>query len=167
MSGPSAHKLPRQSQPPNAIIVFAHGSKVPEANDVFARLADEVSRQADLPARAAFLEIAKPDLGTAISGAVREGARRIVIAPAFLTVGRHVSEDLPRLVREQQSAHPGIEILAGQSLEGHPGIAAILLERVREALATEGMPSREPGTERARPKTRRTVSSTKRGEAFR
>ena len=147
MPGPSAHNPLRHSvaQPATAIIVFAHGSKVPEANDVFVRLAAEVSHQSGLPSRAAFLEIAEPDLGAAISAAVREGARRIVIAPAFLTIGRHVSEDLPRLVREQQAAHPAIEILAGQSLEGHPGVATILLERVTDVLGSDAPTGKVPG----------------------
>lgn len=123
------------TEPATSIIVFAHGSKVQEANEVFVRLAAEVARQSGLPARAAFLEIAQPDLGAAVAAAVRDGARRVIVAPAFLTIGRHVSEDLPRLVRAQQGAFPEIEILAGQSLEGHPGLAAVLIDRVREALA--------------------------------
>jgi sirohydrochlorin ferrochelatase len=177
MPGRSAHNPLRHSlaPPATAIIVFAHGSKVPEANDVFERLADEVSRHSGLPSRAAFLEIAEPDLGAAISAAVSEGARRVVIAPAFLTIGRHVSHDLPRLLREQQAAHPRIEILAGQSLEGHPGVAAILLERVSEvlrgeALKDEGLrgevlgreaPKRSAPGSRAIRKTRGITSSAK------
>ena len=134
------HQHPMQysdpkTEPVTFLIVFAHGSKVQEANAVFVHLAAEVAHQSGLPARAAFLEIAPPDLGSAVTAAVRDGARRVVIAPAFLTIGRHVSEDLPRLLREQQTAHPGIEILAGQSLEGHPGLATLLVDRVRQALA--------------------------------
>ena len=173
MPGRSAHKQlrPLATPPATAILVFAHGSKVPEANDVFVRLAAEVGRQAGLPARAAFLEIAEPDLGAAISAAVGEGARRIVIAPAFLTIGRHVSEDLPRLVREQQAAHPGIEILAGQSLEGHSGVAAILLDRAMEALGGEVSPHEALGSadlrSGVRRRARRMASSPKRGESLR
>jgi sirohydrochlorin ferrochelatase len=127
--------MQRSSETATAVIIFAHGSKVPEANDVFVRLAREVQRQSGLAARAAFLEIAPPDLATAVAAAVGQGAQRVVIAPAFLTVGRHVSADFPRLVAEQQTAHPNVQIVAAQSLEGHPGLAAIVAERIQEALA--------------------------------
>jgi len=117
------------------IIVFAHGSNVPEANQAMVRLAAEVSQAADLPATCAFLELAQPDLAAALGQASAAGARRVVIVPCFLTMGVHVREDLPRLVEQHRARFPGIEFVLGQSLEGHPGVARVLLDRVQEALA--------------------------------
>ena len=117
-----------------AIIVFAHGSAVPEANREVARLAEEVSRQARCPARYAFLELAQPDLPAAVAEAVAAGARRIVVIPYFLTMGVHVRRDLPRLIAEQQARFPDLDIRAAPSLEGYPGMAQALLDRVEEAL---------------------------------
>lgn len=122
------------ADPATTIIVFAHGSRLPEANASIARLAAEIARQSGIPATAAFLEIAQPDLGSCVAEAVAAGARRIVIAPAFLTVGRHATEDLPRLTREQQKIFPGVEIVCAESLEGHPALASLLLDRVSAAL---------------------------------
>ena len=120
-----------------AIIVFAHGSALPEANREVARLAEEVSRQARCPARCAFLELAQPDLGAAVAAAVAAGARRIVVIPYFLTMGVHMRRDLPRLLAEQQARFPAVDLRAAQSLEGYPGIAQALLDRVRDALPNE------------------------------
>ena len=117
-----------------AIIVFAHGSAVPEANREVARLAEEVSRQAQCPAQSAFLELAQPDLPTAVAEAVAAEARRIVVIPYFLTMGVHVRRDLPRLLAEQQARFPQVDIRAAPSLEGYPGMAQALLDRVEEAL---------------------------------
>ena len=117
-----------------AIIVFAHGSAVPEANREVARLAEEVSRQAQCPARYAFLELAQPNLPTAVAEAVAAGARRIVVIPYFLTMGVHVRQDLPRLLAEQQSRFPEVDIRAAQSLEGYPGMARAILDRVQQVL---------------------------------
>jgi len=121
-----------------AIIVFAHGSAVPEANGEVARLAEEVSRRARCPARSAFLELAQPDLAAAVAESVEAGARRVVVVPYFLTMGVHVRRDLPRLIAEQQARFPGLDIRAGQSLEGYPGMADALLDRVRQALENSG-----------------------------
>ena len=121
-------------EPFTAIIVFAHGSAVPEANGEVARLAEEVSRRAQCPARSAFLEMAQPDLAVAVAESVAAGARRIVVVPYFLTTGVHVRRDLPRLIAEQQARFPDIDLSAGQSLEGYPGMAEARLNRVQEAL---------------------------------
>jgi sirohydrochlorin ferrochelatase len=121
-------------EPSTAIIVFAHGSAVPAANEEVARLAAEVSRRAQCPARGAFLEQAQPDLPAAVAEFVAAGARRIVVIPYFLTMGTHMRRDLPRLIAEQQARFPAVDIRAGQSLEGYPGMAQVLLDRVEEAL---------------------------------
>lgn len=122
------------SEPTTAIIVFAHGSAVPEANGEVARLAEEVARRAHCPARSAFLEQAQPDLAAAVAESVAAGARRIVVVPYFLTMGTHVRRDLPRLLAEQRARFPDVDFCAGQSLEGYPGMADVLLSRVQEAL---------------------------------
>ena len=125
-------------EPSTAIILFAHGSTVPEANEEVARLAREVSRRAQCPARSAFLELAQPDLPAAVAEAVVSGARRIVVIPYFLTMGTHMRRDLPRLIAEQQARFPGVDIRASQSLEGYPGLAQALLDRAEEALKSSG-----------------------------
>ena len=126
------------AEPSTAIIVFAHGSAVPEANGEVARLAEEVARRARCPARPAFLELAQPDLAAAVAESVEAGARRVVVVPYFLTMGVHVRRDLSRLIAEQQARFPGLDIRAGQSLEGYPGMADALLDRVRQALENSG-----------------------------
>lgn len=117
---------------PTTIILFAHGSAVPEANRAIADLAQEVSRRARCPAGCAFLEIEQPDLPVAVAQAVRAGAGRIVIIPYFLTLGVHMRQDLPRLVEQQRQRFPGTEILVGQSLDNHPRMVEVILDRVQE-----------------------------------
>ena len=119
---------------PTSIILFAHGSAVREANRQVACLAEEVSTLAHCPVDCAFLEQAPPDLPAAVARAVERGARRIVVIPYFLTMGVHVRNDLPRLIDRQRNLFPGVEILVGQSLGDYPGMAQLILDRVRELL---------------------------------
>lgn len=121
-------------KPPTAIILFAHGSAVAEANDQVGALAEEISRRAGCPAGGAFLEMAQPDLSAAVASFAKAGVRRIVVVPYFLSLGVHVRKDLPKLIDEQRALFPGVEILAGQPLEGSPGMATLILDRVREVL---------------------------------
>ncbi len=118
-----------------AVLLFAHGSSVEEANRGVHELAREVETRGPYPyVHAAFLELAQPDLGTAIAQAAEAGFSRILIIPYFLTLGIHLRRDLPNLVGNQKQKHPRLEIEVGQPLEGHPLMASIILGRVREAL---------------------------------
>lgn len=40
---------------------------------------------------------------------VEQGVRKVVVAPYFLSNGRHIQDDIPGLVKEAQAKHPGIE----------------------------------------------------------
>jgi sirohydrochlorin ferrochelatase len=120
-----------------AIILFAHGSAVEEANKGVRELARRVqSDGAYSYVRASFLGPGQPELGPAIAEAVAEGFDRIVVIPYFLTLGIHLRRDLPRLVAAEKKKHPGLDIRVGRSLEDHPEMASLVLSRIREI--TEG-----------------------------
>jgi len=123
-----------QSHDQAAVLIFAHGSRVEEANAGVHDLAQEVERTGPYGyVRAAFLELAVPDLATAIHEAAEAGFHRVVVIPYFLTLGLHLRRDLPSLVQAERQKFPDLEIVVGQPLEGHPLMASILLERIKDA----------------------------------
>ena len=64
------------------------------------------------------MELAEPSIAQAIDKCVSAGAQSIVIAPYFLSRGRHVQEDIPALVDAAQHQHPGIRcVVAGQLID--------------------------------------------------
>lgn len=56
------------------------------------------------------MEIAEPSILSAVTALAQEGYRDIVIAPYFLSPGRHITEDIPALMAEAQTANPGTTI---------------------------------------------------------
>jgi sirohydrochlorin ferrochelatase len=66
--------------------------------------------------------------------AVQAGAERVIVIPYFLTMGIHLRRDLPNLIAPLRARYPQLAIDIAKSLEGHPLMAAIVLERIREAL---------------------------------
>lgn len=123
-----------------AIVLFAHGSRVEEANAGVRELAREVERHGSYgTVRAAFLELATPDLASAVHEAAVAGFRRVVVIPYFLTLGLHLRRDLPSLIQAEKQKSPDLEIVVGQPLEGHPLMASIILERIKDA--TGGPPA--------------------------
>lgn len=124
-----------------AIILFAHGSRVDEANSGVRDLAKQVQRMGGFQyVHAAFLEMAQPDLPAAIADAVAAGRRHIIVVPYFLTMGVHLRRDLPELVARERDHYPGVEIHVSDSLENHPSLPSIILDRIR-AVATHHNPN--------------------------
>jgi sirohydrochlorin ferrochelatase len=120
------------------ILLFAHGSPVDEANRGVHDLAEKIAAEGPYRyVRAAFLEDGQPDLLAAVTQAAEAGLERAIIIPYFLTFGLHLRRDFPRLVAAAKEKYPHFEIVVGQSLEGHPLMATMILARVREVLRDE------------------------------
>lgn len=120
------------------IAIFAHGSAIESANESVRLVSQQFAASGCFTlVESAFLELGQPDLSVAVSRLVDGGARRVIVVPYFLTLGKHLQRDLPRLVSEVAAQHPGLAIEVTPPLDGHPGLVSILLERARLASAQE------------------------------
>ena len=118
------------------LVVFAHGSSVAAANEAVRQVASETARRCGFSLwEPAFLEQAEPNLVAAVGLLVAKGAKKIVVAPYFLTMGIHLQRDLPLIVKEASRAHPHVEVACSPPLDGHPALVDILAARVAEVLA--------------------------------
>jgi sirohydrochlorin cobaltochelatase len=98
------------------IVLFAHGSTDPQWSRPFEQIALSLKRQ--LPAVAvaiAFLEHGT-SLDEAVAALAAKGAVSIRVVPVFLGQGRHVSEDLPRLVADARRAFAGVSLALEQTI---------------------------------------------------
>ena len=117
------------------IAIFAHGSAVESANEAVRMVVRQFETQGGFElVEPSFLELGKPDLPEAVAKLIGRGAGRVVVVPYFLTLGKHLQRDLPRIVGEIQSLHAGVEIRVTPPMDGHPSLAAILVDRAGEAL---------------------------------
>jgi sirohydrochlorin ferrochelatase len=113
-------------------VVFAHGSRVPSANEAVRSVAAEFARAGGLShVESAFLELGEPDLPGAVDRLLAAGADRIVVLPYFLTLGLHMERDLPALIENISNNHSGLQIAVTEPLDGHPGLVQALLDRAR------------------------------------
>lgn len=93
------------------IILFAHGSREPQWRAPIEAVALHINaRQPDVRVRCAYLEICEPSLLDAASELIAAGARQLRVFPLFLGVGKHAREDLPLLIAQVRSTHPGVPI---------------------------------------------------------
>jgi sirohydrochlorin cobaltochelatase len=95
----------------NGLILFAHGARDPRWSLPFEAVAERVRRaQPASPVQLAFLEFMSPNLAQAGAHLAAEGCTHIDVLPLFLGAGGHVRKDLPMLVEQLQSAHPGTTV---------------------------------------------------------
>lgn len=62
------------------------------------------------------MELAEPSIGTAVAKCASEGYKKVVIAPYFLSRGRHITTDIPAMVAEAQKAHPEVACVIAEPI---------------------------------------------------
>lgn len=116
-----------------AALLIAHGSRRAEANADLAALADQVraAGRVDL-VEIAYLELAEPDIPTGAARCVKQGASEVRMSPYFLSMGRHVAEDLEKYREEFAAKWPNVRFLLCAPLGLHPKVVEVVLERLGE-----------------------------------
>ncbi len=113
------------------VIIVDHGSRRAESNEQLRVVAELVREQlpSEVPVAVAHMEIAQPDIGSAVASLVERGVRHIVVAPYFLSPGRHAEVDIPRLADEAVARHPGVTVQVGACLGPDLTLARLLVQR--------------------------------------
>jgi len=122
-----------------ALLLIDHGSRRAEANELLEKVAEMVRSRvdADRIVEVAHMELAKPTIEGGFAQCVEEGATMVVVHPFMLAPGRHVTEDLPRLIAAAAASHPGTKYVIAEPLGTHPGIAQAVIDRCASALAED------------------------------
>lgn len=116
-----------------AVLLVGHGSKLAHSSDSLFQVRDALrEKEPDTIVHAAFLEICTPDIPGGIELCLEEGADEIVVVPYFVQAGRHVVEDIPRIVASLQEKHPTKSI----RLASYLGFDERLVDVVRERIET-------------------------------
>jgi sirohydrochlorin ferrochelatase len=121
-----------------AILLMAHGSRIPEANDAAREIAAMVKQMTQFDiVEVSFREQHLPNIQTGVDSCVAQGAKRILLVPYFLYMGAHVLEDLPEELTQARERHPDVEMVLGKHLGVHPKLAEIVVDRIAESLTEE------------------------------
>ena len=121
-----------------AILIVSHGSRFSKTLNEVSRLADQIKTKTDVPVvRYAFLELQDPDIPTGIEACIEEGAEEVYILLNFLNAGRHVDEDIPRIIRQAQDKHPQVKIRLSAPLGQHQKIPDLFLDLIKDLQTDE------------------------------
>jgi len=127
--------VPRPPAIKVGLVLIGHGSRVPGANHVLEEVAGALRRQyRRYVIEPAFLELAQPDIPSAIDRCVAAGARRVLFVPYFLYLGGHVGRDLPEHIAQARFKHPGLEIRIAPHLGFDRRVVAVVVDRIAQGL---------------------------------
>ena len=122
-----------------AVLLIAHGSREPSANDDLWALARRLAESASYPiVEPCFLELAAPDIATGGSICVDRGADRVLMIPYFLSAGVHLRRDLANARDQLAARFPAVSFQLARALGPHPLLDEIVIERVREVETNDG-----------------------------
>lgn len=118
----------------HAVLLVGHGSKLAGSNAALEKVISALQKKD--PAtffQSAFLELQSPNILEGIKLCFREGAEEVVVVPYFVQTGRHVVEDIPRIVAEARAAFPQKSICLADYLGFDERIVSVVTDRIREA----------------------------------
>lgn len=120
-----------------AVLLIDHGSRRAAANTLLGEVAALVKERlgAKSIVEPAHMELAEPTIAEGFARCVAQGATKVVVHPFMLAPGRHVTEDLPRLVAEAAAGHPGVRFSMAAPLGSHSGVVDAVIERCQSALS--------------------------------
>lgn len=84
-----------------------------------------------------FIELAEPDLDTAIDGLVADGATSVAAVPLVLLGAGHLKNDGPNALHRARHRHPGVTFAYGRHLGIHPLVLNVADERIRTAIGDD------------------------------
>ena len=129
----TAESQPMPAEPKTAVLLIAHGSRRPVANDDLVQLAQLVAERGGYEiVEVSYLELAEPTISNGGRRCVERGASRVLMLPYFLSAGVHVVNDLESQRSALQVEFPHIEFVLCPHLGLHPLMAEIVLERLAE-----------------------------------
>ena len=118
-----------------AAILLAHGSRDNAWRAGFEQLAASLAESlGEGRVRAAYLQLASPTLLEAVTAAVEEGFRQIVVVPLFIAAGGHVMRDVPSQVSTVQDQWRDLQITVLPRIGEAPGFVELVGQLVRKAI---------------------------------
>ena len=119
-----------------SLLLVGHGSRSMAGVEEYWQLVDVLRRQdPEVGVGGGFIELAQPDLDTAVDELVVSNGRAVVAVPLVLLGAGHMKDDGPAVVARGRRRHPGVDFRYGRALDVHPLVLAVAADRVGEALA--------------------------------
>jgi len=110
-----------------AYLLIAHGSREERSNRDFLDLVSRFSKNHSTEkVIGAFLELAAPSIPEAIEECAASGVTDVMIVPLMLFWGRHVKQDIPKMIDEARVRHAQVSFHYAGPMADHPEFLGFL-----------------------------------------
>jgi sirohydrochlorin ferrochelatase len=117
-----------------AVLLISHGSRFPETEQEVKGFVERLKKQSNIPIiEYAFLEIAHPSIPEGMDICVKKGASEVTVLLNFLNAGKHVDEDIPRIVEEASRKYAGVTFAITPPIGKHHGIVQLFLDMIENS----------------------------------
>lgn len=118
-----------------AVIIVDHGSRRAASNHMLEQFGEVFQLGTGHKiVEVAHMEIAEPSILQAVAKCVERGATSIVIAPYFLSRGRHIQTDIPALVEEARVEFPDVKCTLADPIGIDQMVVRVIESRVAAAV---------------------------------
>ena len=122
-------------QPKTGVLIFTHGSRVKEGNEMMLALVEKLRRRFDTDLiEPCFMELGKPLIPVAIRKLVRQGCTHIFGYAFFLVPGSHLKEDIPFIFEQTLKKHPGVTWEISPPMMADPMMVDFVAKHIEQAL---------------------------------
>ncbi len=119
------------------VILCDHGSRKSAANDLIievSRRFKEIGAAEWHVVEIAHMELVEPRISDAFAKCVAAGANTVVCQPFFLGPGRHVTSDIPAMMKDVVSQYPHVRWTVSEPLGLSPLMPRVIQDAVEKAL---------------------------------
>jgi sirohydrochlorin cobaltochelatase len=115
----------------DGVVLIAHGARDARWMVPFHRMQRELAAKV-APAKVAlaFLDFAPPQFSEAVAELYAAGARRVLVAPVFLSGGGHVAKDVPELVAPERARYADMTFVVSGAIGEEPEVASAMIDAV-------------------------------------
>eukprot|EP01025_Chloroclados_australasicus_P064131 TRINITY_DN8526_c0_g1_i4.p1 TRINITY_DN8526_c0_g1~~TRINITY_DN8526_c0_g1_i4.p1 ORF type:complete len:202 (-),score=13.77 TRINITY_DN8526_c0_g1_i4:863-1402(-) len=122
------------------VVIVDHGSRKAESNLMLKDFVELYKRQTGVGVvEPAHMEIAEPTIIQAIEKCVQMGVKKVIVAPYFLSIGRHIQIVIPALVKVARNQFQEIEIQIAQPIGIDPLMVDLIHSRVTACIYEDAL----------------------------
>lgn len=115
-----------------AILLVSHGSQFAKTRAEVEDLVKILKVKSKISVfEYAFLEILIPSIPEGIDLCVKKGATEIVVLLNFLNAGKHVDEDIPRIIEGAKAKYPQVKFRITKPVGQHEGMVKLFLDIIK------------------------------------
>ena len=117
------------------VLVFTHGSRLKEGNEIMVALVDQLRTRlgCDL-IEPCFMELGKPLIPVAIKRLIAKGCTHIFGYALFLVPGSHLQEDIPFIFEQTLKKYPGVTFELSPPMMSDPLMVDFVAKHIEPVL---------------------------------